>query len=195
MIENLFIEFPDVLSPQGLSLNKGDKLFKQGDPVTNIYFIKTGKIKLIRNTCDGSPVIIHIGEQGESIAEASLFSDLYHCSAIADSSSTVLYIKKSALLIFMQENPQVMMELLAILSRQVRDLRTINKIKNIRSANERILSYIKTSADENQELKLNLSLKDMAYKIGLAHETFYRELKILENLGKIKRYPDRIKLI
>jgi len=195
MIENLFIEFPDVLTPQGLSLSKGDMLFKQGDPVTNIYFIKIGKIKLIRNTSDGSPVILHIGEQGESIAEASLFSDLYHCSAIADSNSTVLYVKKSVLLIFMQENPKVMIELLAILSHQVRDLRTINEIKNIHSANERILSYIKTNANENLELKLNLSLKDIAHKIGLAHETFYRELKSLENLGKIKRYPDRIKLI
>ncbi len=68
-------------------------------------------------------------------------------------------------------------------------------MKNIRSANERILSYIKTNANENQELRLNLSLKDIAYKIGLAHETFYRELKILEALGEIKRYPDRIKLI
>lgn len=195
MIENLFIEFPDVLIPQCLSLSKGDKLFRQGDSVTNIYFIKTGKIKLIRNTCDGSPIILHTGEQGESIAEASLFSDAYHCSAIADSTSAVLSIKKSLLLAFIQENPKVMMELLAILSHQVKDLRALNEIKNIRSAHERILSYIKTNADENQELKLNLSLKDIAYKIGLAHETFYRELKILENSGKIKRYPDRIKLI
>jgi CRP-like cAMP-binding protein len=195
MIETLFIEFPDVLIPQGLSLSKGDKLFKQGDLVTNIYFIKIGKIKLIRNTCEGSPVIVHTGEQGESIAEASLFSDFYHCSAIADSVSTVLSVKKSILLTVMQENPKVMMELLAIFSHQVRDLRTINEIKNIRSASERILSYIKTNINENQEFKLNLSLKDIAHKIGLAHETFYRELKNLENLGKIKRYSDRIKLI
>jgi DNA-binding Lrp family transcriptional regulator len=88
-----------------------------------------------------------------------------------------------------------MMALLAIFSHQVRDLRTINEIKNIRSASERILSYIKTNINENQEFKLNLSLKDIAHKIGLAHETFYRELKNLENLGKIKRYSDRIKLI
>jgi len=31
-----------------LSLSKGDKLFLQGDPVVNFYYVKTGKIKLIR---------------------------------------------------------------------------------------------------------------------------------------------------
>jgi DeoR/GlpR family transcriptional regulator of sugar metabolism len=33
----------------------------------------------------------------------------------------------------------------------------------------------------------DLPLKDIAQKIGMAHETFYRTLKALESDGKIKR--------
>ena len=195
MIEKLFEDFPAELKPQSLTLAKGEILFKQGDSVSNIYFISVGKIKLIRNTSDGTPVVLHIGQQGESIAEASLFSNQYHCSAIVVSASDILFVKKDILVQFLKDKPDVMMALLAIFSRQVRDLRAINEIKNIRSARERVLTFIKSNADENQALKLDLSLKDLAAKIGLAHETFYRELKHLEEAGKLQREADRIKLL
>ncbi len=195
MIEKLFKVFSSELKPQSLSFKKGDYLFKQGGSVSNIYFIEEGRIKLIRNTSDGTPVVLHIGQQGESIAEASLFSNQYHCSAIADSASDVTWVKKNILIQFLKDKPEVMMELLAIFSRQVRDLRAINEIKNIRSAKERILIFVKANANENQELQIDLSLKDLAAKIGLAHETFYRELKKLEQSGEIQRKSDRIKLL
>ena len=194
MIEKLLEEFSAVLKPQSQQLSKGEILFKQGDSVSNIYFIKKGRIKLIRNTSDGTPVVLHIGQQGESIAEASLFSNQYHCSAIVDLSSEVLLVNKHDFIRFLGENPDEMIDLLTIFSRQVRNLRAINEIKNIRSAKERILTFIRSNADQNKELKLDISLKDMAYKIGLAHETFYRELKALEKSGKLYRNPDRIKL-
>ena len=194
MTENLFKKFSTILNPKSLLLNKGSKLFKQGDDVNHIYFIQKGKIKLIRSTIDGSPVVLHIAQQGETIAEASLFSDQYHCSALADLNSEVLLVKKQTLINFLQENPIAMMELLAVFSRQIRNLRTISEIKNIRSAKERTLAFIRSNVDTNKKLKLELSLKDTAHNIGLAHETFYRELKILEESGIIKRYSDHIKL-
>ncbi len=195
MIKKLFKEFPDTLKPKSLSLNKGDLLFKQGDVVAHLYFIQKGKIKLVRNTVDGHPVVLHMGQQGESIAEASLFSDQYHCSAIADSPSELSVVKKADLLQLFQTRPEVMINLLAILSRQVRDLRTINEIKNIRSAKERILTFIRTNVDENEVIMLNVSLKDLAQKIGLAHETFYRELKKLEDSGVLQRNSEKIRLL
>ncbi|MCK5813171.1 MAG: Crp/Fnr family transcriptional regulator [Cocleimonas sp.] len=194
MIKKLFVEYP-VLKPQRLSLKKGDRLFNQGDNVTQIYFIQTGKIKLIRNSSDGSLIVLHIGQQGESIAEASLFSNQYHCSAIVDSASEIFLINKQALILFLEENPKLMIELLTIFSCQIRGLRTLNEIKNIRSAKERVLIFIKMNVNENKEFKPDLPLKDIAHKIGLAHETFYRTLKSLENSGHIHRNIDRIKLL
>jgi CRP-like cAMP-binding protein len=194
MIKTLFSNYP-VLKPQTLLLNKGDHLFSQGDSVTHSYFINTGKIKLIRHSSDGSQIVLHIGQQGESIAEASLFSNQYHCSAIADATSEIFLVNKQHFIRFLEENPKVMLELLALFSRQIRELRTLNEIKNIRLAKERVLTFIKTNVDANKELKLELPLKDIAYKIGLAHETFYRVLKSLEDSGNIDRNADRIQLL
>lgn len=191
ILEDIFAR----LKTQSLSIDVGDKIFKQGESVSNIYYIKTGKIQLIRNTIDGTPVILHIGHQGETIAEASLFSSTYHCSAVAYSASNVLSVKKLELLNFLENNPEAMMGLLAVFSRQVRDLRALNEIKNIRSAKERILSFIKYNANENKEMSFRTSLKGIAHEIGLAHETFYRELKKLEDSGKLERTTDLIKLL
>ena len=195
MIETLFKEFPDTLQRQYKSLKKGDILFKQGDDIKYLYFIEKGKIKLTRNTIDGHPVVLHIGQQGEAIAEASLFSEQYHCSAIADLACRLSFVKKTELLSFLQNNPQTMLKLLAIFSSQIRNLRAINEIKNIRSANERVLTFIRMNMNKNNKMNLNVSLKDIAHKIGLAHETFYRELKHLESNGKLQRHSDYIKLL
>jgi CRP-like cAMP-binding protein len=195
MPKSFLHQLPFGLHSTDICLSKGDFLFEQGTPVSKIYFIKSGQIKLIRHGTDGFSVILHTGKAGETIAEASLFSDYYHCSSIADVATQISFMKKQDVLQFLQNKPQEMMRLLAIFSQQIRDLRSLNEIKNIRSANERVLSYIISNIDNNKEMLLDVSLKDIAQKIGLAHETFYRTLKKLEQSGQIIRKKNAIKVL
>jgi len=183
------------LRPTKLLLGKGESLFLQGDHVVNVHYIKSGKIKLIRNTIEGGQMVMHVALPGETFAEASLFSSEYHCSAIAGLESEIISYKKSDFLRYIEQHPIVMKRLLKIFSQQVRDLRAVNEIKNIHSAKERILAFIKNEMDENKEVNLNMSLKDVAYKIGLAHETFYRELKKLEKAKVLMRKGSCLKLL
>jgi len=183
------------ISPSNLTLTKGDYLFHQGDSVNSFFYVKTGRIKLIRDTVEGGQVLIYRGLTGETLAEASLFSDVYHCSAIADAKSELMVYKKSELLIYIEHDAVAMQALLKVFAQQVRDLRSINEIKNIRSAYKRVLAYITYAMNEHNEVHLDISLKDMAYKIGLAHETFYRELKNLENHHVIIRKQGYVKLL
>ena len=195
MTISFFERLTDTLKPKSLSLDKGESLFTQKESVVNIYHIQSGRIKLNRNTIDGTPLILHIGQQGETIAEASLFSSYYHCSAVATLNSEIQYVNKETLLQFLDNNPDEMKVLLSIFAGQVRDLRAINEIKNIRSANERILAFIRNNLDPNRKMALDSSLKDIAHKIGLTHETLYRELKKLEVSGIISRNCHDIKLL
>jgi CRP-like cAMP-binding protein len=195
MPKSLIHQFLAELQPTDLKLSKGDYLFKQGSVVSNIYYIKSGRVKMIRNTIDGFSVLLHTGKSGETIAEASLFSSHYHCFAIADLNTEISLVRKQDLLQFLQHKPEEMMKLLAIFSQKIRELRSLNEIKNIRSAKERILSYIIINMNANKEMMLDISLKDTAQKIGLAHETFYRELKKLQEEGQIIRQKKSIKIL
>jgi len=183
------------ISSEKITLSKGASLFHQTQPVVNFFYVKIGKIKLIRDTIEGGQTLIYVALAGESLAEASLFSDTYHCSAIADAASEVVVYKKTELLAHLEHDVFAMKSMLKMFAQQVRDLRTINEIKNIHIAKERILAFMNYEMNEHQELYLDMSLKDMAYKIGLAHETFYRELKKLEQEGLLLRKDGYFKLL
>jgi len=178
-----------------ISLLKGQTLFSQGDQVVNFYYVKTGKIKLTRNTVEGGQALIYVALPDETVAEASLFASEYHCSAIADAKSEIIRYKKTDFLHYLEQNPAAMKDVLKMFAQQVRDLRAINEIKNIHSAKERILAFISHVMNEHREAHLKMTLKDVAYKIGLAHETFYRELKKLEKAKVLIRKDRYLKLL
>jgi len=183
------------LKAKKLLLKKGDALFLQNNAVVNMYYITTGRLILQRNMHDGSTVILHVAFPGEIIAEASLFSKENHCSAIVDMTTELSYVKKLDLMAFLEKNPVAMKQLLTVYAHQIRDLRAINEIKNIRSATERTLAFFKNEMNANKEVTLSISLKDIAYRIGLSHETFYRTLKDLEKTQQIIRHKQLIKLL
>ena len=59
------------------TLESGQILFKQGDYVERLYCVEQGILKLVRNTADRAQLILHEASAGETIAEASLFSEKY----------------------------------------------------------------------------------------------------------------------
>lgn len=195
MSDNLYETLSLVLERRTRVLERHARLFAQGAPVEHLYFVHRGRIKLVRDTIEGTPVVQHVALSGEALAEASLFADNYHCSAIADLPTELDYFRKAELLAALEQRPALMKKLLTQLARQVRELRALNELKNIRSARERILAYLRNQADAAGRVALPLSLKETAYRIGLAHETLYRELTRMELSGLLCREPGRIRLL
>jgi len=170
------------------TMGKGENLFHQGGPVESIYVIDQGKIRLSRCTLDGNSAVLQLAAAGEMIAEASLFSDQYHCMAsVIGQSACIIRFDRDTVIAALRKSPDIMMQLLELFGHQIREQRTILEIRNIRSAKQRMLTYFLLVADANQQVLLHSSLKDTAYQLGLAHETFYRGLKKLEHEGKLER--------
>jgi len=177
-------------------LHKGDHLFRQGDHVENIHVVCQGMVKLIRHSIDGDDIVLQVAVQNDILAEASLFSDMYHCSAVVHSQTAELScFDRNSLLAALKGDPDIMMDIVALFAHRIRKLRAFLEIKNIRSAKQRMYSYFQLEANAKHEVHLQLTHKDMAYQLGLAHETFYRNLKCLEKEGKIIRKVSSIQLI
>ncbi len=187
--------FNHKIKHQTLTLQKGDFLFRQGAEVNYLFFLQKGRVKLVRETIDGQALVMHIAYAQETFAEASFFSQEYHCHAICDAPCTVFSFAKTAVNHHLKNHPDAMMALLNTYAQQVRSLRLLNEIKSINSAYERVLTFLISEVDENLALHFCYSLKDMAQRLGLAHETFYRVLKKLEQEGKIVRQAHTIKII
>ena len=170
-----------------LFLDKGESLFQQGATIERMFVLVRGRVRLLRHTVEGNAVVLHSGRAGEMIAEASLFSDTYHCSAIVDQHAEFHTLERNAALAQILDSPGNSRRVLKLLSHQVRNLRGLIEVRNIRSAQSRILAYLSNMAGSDGRVILNASLRDIAYKLGLAHETLYRELSLLEKNGQITR--------
>ena len=188
--------FSDITNPENKTLQQGESLFEQGDTATHIFVVQTGGVMLVRYTPEGYAVPMYSAYSGESFAEAAMFSNIYHCNAEALLPSTVLCYAKEKVLEIIHASPEKSDRFIALLTHQIRSLRSLLELRSIHSAEERILQYLLLLADpQNLEIRRLGTYKDMAHELGLAHETFYRALAKLQKEGKIQRTPATIKII
>jgi len=163
-----------------LELDSGYKLFQQGEKTTAIYYLQQGTVTLSRWGANGDEIIIHTARDGESFAEAALFSDHYHCLAKTRTSCILWKISKPSLLKAFSKEPEFALALTAKFSRQVQTLRHQKELLAIRSAPERVYAAM-------CEGLLTSDIKLFAASIGLAHETVYRALaKLVEEKSVVK---------
>jgi CRP/FNR family transcriptional regulator, dissimilatory nitrate respiration regulator len=177
------------------SLARNEVLFRQGDKVTAIYFVETGRLRLERRTFDGRVLILGTTPAGEFFVEAALFSDTYHCDAAATEPSQVRVYPKAAVLNALRADPASAMSFLALMARQVMGLRQRLELMKVRSAKERVLLYLEFHAGpDGCTVNLRSQLQDVASELGLTREALYRTLASLERANAIERAGDRIML-
>jgi len=163
-----------------LQISPGSFLFRQGDSVNGIYYLEAGRVQLYRCTEDGRDVVLHAALAGETIAEAALFANEYHCDAKALSDCTVWRFDKHALLNAISTDPGFAISYAKRLANQVRDLRSEKSLLFINDARQRVLMALHLGM-------LSGSIRQFAATIGLTEETVYRSLGALSEAGEIKR--------
>ncbi len=190
--DQLFFDSGSVLKR---TLLTGEYVFYKGDPANHIYAVESGQVHLKRPTPEGRSVLIHVAGDGGSFAEAALFASVYHCDAVAVQKTTIHTYPKKLVLEALRSQPDKTEQYITLLSSQVRSLRTQLELRNILSAKERIIHYLLLKADPaTRELIFHMPLKEIASELGLARETFYRNLAQLEKEGIIKRQKKKILL-
>lgn len=124
-------------------LAPGELLFGQGDRASAIYKVESGRLRLIRRTVDDHLVILQTARRGDLFAEASLFAEAYHCDAVAAAPSRVRVYPKAIVVEALRTDPALAQEFTARLARQLQDLRVQMELRNIRSARDRVLQYLR----------------------------------------------------
>jgi len=177
------------------TLAKGETLFFQGDATFAIFVVRRGRVRLVRHLADGRTMALYIAHDGDTFSEAALFSEIYHCDAIADVDCDIEIHAKAPLLQALEGDTEASRVFMAHMARQVIGLRSRLEVRNIRSAKERVMQFIQLEISEpDMHVTFTRPLKDIASDIGLTHETFYRTLAELESLGLISRNARTITL-
>lgn len=174
-------------------LAPGELLFRQGDRAAAIYKVESGRLRLIRRTVDDHLLILHTARRGEFFAEASLFAEAYHCDAIAAAPSSVRVYPKQIVKEAMRMDPALAEAFMARLAHQLQELRALMELRNIRSARERVLQYLRLRV-RGRSIAVEGQLQDIAAEIGITREALYRTLAALEAEGCITRTETTILL-
>ena len=190
---NTVSEFLCSLKPANIiDVSPGEYLFNQNDLTKGIFVINTGRVKLIREAVDGNQVIIHIAHAQDSLAEASLFSDCYHCHAKSDIQSQVYLFDKKQILTYLSTDTALSLNFFEVLAKQIQKLRLLIELRGIRSPRERFMQYLKTMLNSERTLQVDSTYKDLATTLGMTHETLYSVLGQLEKENVITRNENKI---
>ena len=132
---------------------------------------------------------------GEFFVEAALFSDAFHCDAVATEPSQVRIYPKPVVLNALRTDPASAISFLAHVAHQVIELRQRLELMKVRSAKERVMLYLDSNAEpDGHTVNLRGQLQDIASDLGLTRESLYRTLASLERAGAIERAGTRILL-
>jgi CRP-like cAMP-binding protein len=157
---------------------KNDCVFRKDDRSRGIFFVLSGSIELRRYTSAGTVVVLHTANAGETFAEASLFSDRYHCDAHVAVPSELIELSQKAIHALFDSDPIFAKNLTRQFSLQIQHYRRKVELLSIGNATERVLYAI-------TEGLLKTQIKVFAAEIGLSHEVVYRSLATLVAQGKL----------
>ena len=109
--------------------------------------------------------------------------DAYHCDAIAEAPSRVTVISKRDV----GRDASEVLELARVMAGQVRNLRARLEIRNIRSADQRLLAWLRLKARGNPpRVELDRTWTPDSEEIGLTREATCRALSGMRRTGRIR---------
>ncbi|WP_187431354.1 hypothetical protein ROLI_030360 [Roseobacter fucihabitans] len=178
-MNDVFSRLP-TLACHKIDMRHEDVLFRQGQPTSGLFRIISGRVTLRRHGENGEVLTLHHAAAGGSFAEASIFSETYHCDAICTAAGSVEKLDKVAVVKLMEADADFSLAFTRHLALQVQHYRAHIEMLSIRSAKERIMVAVQAGY-------LEASAMELASRINLSHEACYRALTALCNEGRMRR--------
>lgn len=182
--------FPAALRPRATlaHYDAGATIFRAGSPTHSVFFVETGAVRLVRYGRAGEEIVLHDASPCEFFAEASLDSPRYHCDAVATEPTKLLQVPAAALRDLLDSDREFAHEWVALLTRQLRAVRSRVERLSLKSASDRIRHLLVSEGrGPRSEVVLRGTLKDLARQLGLTHEVLYRTLAAMAREGIIER--------
>ncbi len=173
---------------------KGEYLFRQGEPATGFYVVQRGTINVHRVNAAGKEQVIHVFRPGESFAEAAMAMEKgYPANARALESSQVLLIQKAGFLALLRRAPELGLRMFAAMSFRLRTLVGQLEDLTLKDVETRLANWLvrrcpDPESDEPAVIHLSLTKRVLAAELGTVSETFSRTLAKLreQNLVRVQ---------
>jgi CRP/FNR family transcriptional regulator, dissimilatory nitrate respiration regulator len=175
---------------QPKNFEKGALIFSDGQKADGFYVVAQGRIKVFKLSFDGKEQILHIFGPGEPVGEVPVFSGgVFPASAIPLEDSLLLFFPKASFIRLLEENTSLVLNMLAILSRRLRQFTVQVENLSLKEVPGRLAGYLLFLAQEQKNRKrvdLAVSKGQLASLLGTIPETLSRILARMKDAGLIE---------
>ncbi len=168
---------------------KGELLFAEGDPASGFYVLAAGKVKIYKLSPEGKERILHIVHPVATFAEAAIFADgLYPAYAEPLEKSSLIFFPKKEFLALLQERGRIAINMIAGLSRFLRQFATQVEELTFKDVPARLARFLLELAGDNARavVILPISKSQLASNLGTVSETLSRTLRKLSDDDMIR---------
>ena len=161
----------------------GEILLGQDQPAEGFFVLVRGSVKVLRTGRDGREQVLHVFSAGELCGEVPVFQGRrYPASAVAVGRVRALYVPADRFLEIAEQNPHILLEMLAVLSQRLRrfvDLIDDLSLKEVSARLAKHLLDLRVRAGRDA-VELDTAKAVLAARLGTTAETLSRTLKKMQ---------------
>ncbi|GAO44830.1 Crp/Fnr family transcriptional regulator [Flavihumibacter petaseus] len=184
-----------------IRFSKGETLFQEGDPVSGIFFVETGCVKVHKHWGSEKELILRFASNGDIIGHRGLGSETaFPVTATALEPTTACFIPIDFFLASLKVNHEFTLQLMLFYAKELQD--SERKMRNLahmpvkgRLAISLLLLQEKFGRDSEGALNLPIQQQDIASYIGTAYETLFRFMQEFIANGWIRKDGKKIYIL
>lgn len=173
------------------TIEKSAYLFRESEVPAGLYIVRRGILNAHRVSNDGREQVIHLFRSGESLAEASIVSDVgYPADVRAVVKSEVMLIPKQQLLAKVQTSPDLALRIIGAMNRHLQELVASLESMKLKDGETRLLHWLlercpDVKAESAADIEIGMTKGILASELGTRHETLSRIFAKLRDEGLI----------
>ena len=179
--------------------NKGQTIFSEGDETKGFFVVVDGRVKIYKVSSEGKEQILHIFEAGQSFGEVTVFTgQQLPANAQTLAKSRLLFFSRSVFVDLVTANPSLALNLLAIMSKKLRQFAAQIENLSLKEIPARLASYLiylSEEQDAGDAVSLNVSKGQLASLLGTIPETLSRIFAKLSAQNLIRVEGPKITLL
>jgi CRP-like cAMP-binding protein len=180
--------------------NKGEKLFEEGQPVTGIYFVNSGIVKVHKKWGEEKELILRFATNGEIVGHRGIGTEsIFPVSGTAITDVTACLIEIDFFFSSLRVNTDMLYKLMMFFAAELQESeKKMRDLVNL-SVKERVLKSLyflekKFGKTEDGFIDINISRQDLASFVGTTYETYFRVMNEMIAEGVITTSGKKVKL-
>ena len=171
------------------SYDSRQAIFSDGDEGDGFYVVLEGRVKIYKLSPEGKEKILHIFGPGNPFGEVPVFSgERFPAHAQMIRAGRLLFFPRRSFLRLVADNPTLALQMLAVLSRRLREFTRQIESLSLKEVPARLASYLVVLSRTQQNpacVTLTISKSQLASIIGTIPETLSRMFAKLSERGLI----------